>query len=298
MPRQFSFDSHVDRKRFGQHDLDLDDPSTSDQYNEGTAALRKILAKNNVPSAKAERAIQEVVQAAVEQRYALPRLLRVQSKRKSAAQNRVTLIMRLEELLRTIQNVSPASADMLGQAMAAHSSLMYFDTETFASLLNSFREILSHGTSEEQQQGDRCQDIALAWEGAPATTRNAVEAALRRSAIPTDPSDFLKKTVELLREFAPPRSLKVAPTWQSSLRMAQIFQSVGLKIGTSYDWKNGKDHEGPFQRFCAAAFRAAGVHVRISRRQTKRLQSKPRTKPIAAITGQHAPALPAPTVSA
>jgi hypothetical protein len=45
MARQFSFDSHSDRKQFRLHHLDLNDPATSKRYNMAVDDMRSILAK-------------------------------------------------------------------------------------------------------------------------------------------------------------------------------------------------------------------------------------------------------------
>jgi hypothetical protein len=161
----------------------------------------------------------------------------------------------------------------------------YFDTETVQALLQRLDSAVPDA-SNEQHGADRWQAIALSWEGAPPTTRNAVEAELRRSGIPLDAGEFLNTLITLLRASAPPRIAKVSVTRELSIRIAEVWGSLGLKVGAAYDGMYGKNIKSSFEQFCAAALRAVGVDARISRRQIKWLIKDAKEKERRARTNQ------------
>jgi hypothetical protein len=272
MAREFSFDSSLARKRFHPHALDLHDAATSQRYHEAIDVVRSILAKSNIPSAKAALAIREALKAAGAQQYARARRIELQRRRKSSAQNLSVLVECLEELVQRIQDAPSASQRALNDIMIANYE-KYFDTETFVALFQSFKDALPNVSNGERlRDGSIWQDIAVCWEGAPPSTRNAVESELRHSATRLDAKEFVKHIIVLLQTFWPERNAKAALTREFCLRMSEVWRSMGLKVGAAYDWKIGKNCESLFEQFCSAALRAVGNDTKIARRQTRRLQ--------------------------
>jgi hypothetical protein len=103
--------------------------------------MKGILAKRSIPEAKADHAIAQTLEAAAD--HQLQRL-----RQKQSHQNRVrsagdvgNLIARLEELVEAIARLPPVSKKKLNSIVADHAE-QFFDTETFASMIQGIADAL------------------------------------------------------------------------------------------------------------------------------------------------------------
>jgi hypothetical protein len=272
---------YIKRMRLGTKDLELSDPTTASQFERNSQEMRGILAAAKIPSAKMKDAIEQTLDAAVDHRLQGTRQQDRRRDRLYAKDTVKKLIERLTELAAAIAKLPPTAKKRLNTIVASHTK-EFFDTETFAAIINDIAVALPK--LEPRRRGQDAFDvidqpiagivrtappeIIDLWEIMSAATRQQIEQKLRRSAAKKSAIDFLRQLVLLLKRFSP-RSGAGRRTIQRQYieRVGKIWRALGLRVGRAYDGSKGKSVESRFQRYCRLALAAVGDSLQISGRQ-------------------------------
>jgi len=272
---------YVKRMRLGTKDLDLSDPTTASQFERNGQEMRGILAAAKVPSAKMKHAIEQTLDAAVDHRL---QGVRQEDRRRDRLYAKDTvnkLIERLTELAAAIAKLPPTAKKRLNTIVASHTK-EFFDTETFAAIINDIAVALPK--LEPRRRGQDAFDvidqpvagivrtappeIIDLWETMSAETRHKIEQKIRHSAAKKSAIEYFRQLVLLLNRFSP-RSGAGRRTIQRQYieRVGKIWRALGLRVGRAYDGSKGKSVESRFQRYCRLALAAVGDSLQISGRQ-------------------------------
>jgi hypothetical protein len=283
----------VERMRLGANDLDLTDPTMASQFERNQQEMRGILAAAKIPSAKMKDAIEQTVDAAVDHRL---QGMRQEDRRRDRLYAKDTvkkLIERLTELAAAIAKLPPTAKKRLNTIVASHTK-EFFDTETFAAIINDIAVALPK--LEPRRRGQDAFDvidqpivgivrtappeIIDLWETMSAETRQHIEQKLRRSAAKKSAIEYFRQLVLLLQRFSP-RSKAGRRTIQRQYieRVGKVWQGLGLRIGRAYDGMKEKSVESRFQRYCRMALAAVGDNSQISGRQILAVNNDLRKKP-------------------
>ena len=281
----------VGRMRMRLKDFDWTNGAIAVQLKRNREDMKGILAKKRIPEAKADHAITQTLEAAAD--HQLQRLRQKQShkNRVRSAGDVGKLIARLEELVEAIARLPPVSKKKLNSIVADHAE-QFFDTETFASMIQGIADALPKLAPKRRAMDARdVIDRPIAgvirtsplklielWEAMSAETRRGVEQAVRGSMAKRSAIKFLRRLVVLLEKFSPQAKLGRLPTIQRRYieRVKKIWEALGLRIGRAYDGINSRSVESSFQRFTRLALAAVGDDSVISRRQI----AKPKTKQV------------------
>ena len=271
----------------------LNDPSAQAQWEQAMIKMRKVLARKKVPGRLAERAIKEVLKAAVDRQFDLLNSEVYRRNHKHAKSELNKLVRRLKRLSKAISELSTGSRKNLRAVVALHVSES-FDTEEFAALLRAMaialpsmkparlsNMILRLINGAEGDFKEPNAEVFLArglvlvdlWEIIPAETRAAVELKVRQLKARGTASGFILKLAIMLKEFSPrsTRGRKSAVDRDFNRRALAIWRHMGLQPGRGSDADKVKKTEGSFQQFCSAALTAVDDGAKISTRQVRKL---------------------------
>jgi hypothetical protein len=272
----------VSRMRMGVDDLDLTDPAKASQFERSREEMGNILAEKKISDAKAKHAIALTLAAAADHQLQSLRQSDSQRDRVRSAGDVGKMIARLEELVDAIAKLPPVSKKKLNAIVANHAK-QFFDTETFAAMIQGIADALPKLAPKRRAQDaldviDQSvagvirtspPELIERWETMSAETRREVEQAVRGSTAKRSAIKFLRRLVVLSDEFSPQAKLGRLLTIQRRYieRVSKIWQALGLRIGRAYDGMNSRSVESSFQRFARLALAAVGDDSVISRRQ-------------------------------
>ena len=283
----------VKRMRLGTKDLDLTDPTTASQFKRNRQEMRRILVSTKILGAKIQHAIEQTLDAAVDHRL---QDMRQEDTRRDRLRSKAaveTLIKRLTELAAAITKLPPTAKKKLNAIVATHAE-QFFDTETFAAIINDIAAALLK--LEPRKRGQDAfnvidqpipgitrtapPEIIDLWGTMSAGARQQLEEKIRRSVPKKSAIKFLGQLALLLKRFSS-RSKAGRRTIQRQYieRVGKIWRSLGLRIGRAYDGMKRKSVESRFQRYCRLALAAVGDSSQISGRQIVAVNNDLRKKP-------------------
>jgi len=253
--------------------------------------MRAILAKKKIADDKAKRAINKTLEIAADHQLQPLRQNKNLQDRLQSARNVRTLIKRLQELTEVIAKLPPVSRGKINAIVARHAA-QFFDTETFADLIEATANTLATLSPRRRAQhaldvidqpvvgvtGTAPSKLVELWETMSAETRRLVEEEVRHSTAPKSAVKFFRQLATLLNKHLPRAKSERRRTLQRQYiqRVEAVWASLGLKAGRAYDPDQDKNIESRFQRFASLALAAVGGYAVISRRQIAELKKSER----------------------
>jgi hypothetical protein len=190
----------------------------------------------------------------------------------------------------------PTAKGQLNKRVSAILRQATFDTEIFVEIIDAITSVLpqlaprrtaDHVFSiihPDPTEGRRSPMIDQ-WETMPATTRPEIESLLQQNKPLTSLVQWLNLVIDLL-DYCRPALRVGAPRAISQpfvLRVAAVWESLGLHVGLAYDFflhpptdgaiGRGGRVESSFQSYCRAALTAFGDATTISARQIANYKS-------------------------
>lgn len=295
---------YVLRIRLRGSDFDFgSDPETAASFTKCINEMRRILVRNrHISVITADRAILKTLEAAVDFQFAH---LRYRSLKTVEAQSLGAidrLIISLRELSDAIARLPPTPKGELNKRVFAILRQGTFDSEVFIEIIETITATLP-GLSPrrladqvfsiihpEPTDSWRSPIIDL-WEAMPATTRVNVEGLVQQANTSTSVVQWLNRLVDLLSRNrpAPKQGAPHSITQAFVLRIATIWQSLGLDAGLAYNFSRhvapdgetrGGRVESGFQRYCHAALTALGDPTKISARQITNYKNMRKKTPV------------------
>jgi len=275
------------------------DPAKAIESERARNEMKAMLGKLKIPEDRAERAIGQMLEAALDQQ------LESQWRDKNLADFERSLdglkllTQHLKRAAQAIKKLSPVSKGELNKIVAAP-DWRHFDTEIFAEFVQTILKALSElspqrfaeearsamdgsfpaGMDQEVFKAERTAPpvVIELWDAIPAQTRTQVEAALRSRPRSAGSSAIkaLDRLVALLKQHRPrmPKGNYHSVQRRYVKRIARICEGLGIYVGRVFDWKKGKQRESRAQRLARLALVAVGDSAQISGRQIANLKSQ------------------------
>jgi hypothetical protein len=249
----------------------------------------KLLNKKNVPQKKAEWAIRQTLDIAVNHQLDLARREQYFANCAIAKKHLRQLRKQVNSLVQALSKLPPASKGKLNKIIRVQ-DWRQFDTEALAEIIRAMMDTLPkvspHCYAEEARSAISdtilrdSKEYAVAqivrtappailvlWEMIPAQTRTKVEEDIRTLSLGISVLDFFQHLpIVLAKSPGRMRDGRTAIERVFAQKIAWVWRALGLRVGRVFG-------ESYFQQYCRRALSAVGDDTRISGRQVRRLKA-------------------------
>jgi hypothetical protein len=268
--------SYVDRIKIKSRDL----PRTAGRR-QAKDEMLKILIEKKIDTALARKAVEDTLDAAADHRLARLRHAKLQAVQQYSLTRLDELVEILKRLANEVSALPPDSKGDLNLNLGDLRKEGKFDTEMFFAFIHRLEAQLPNVSPRVRASRSlgiivsEGETLRGSWEAMPASTRfhteRKIEALRRKTSL-----ELLRLMPLLLEKFRPSKPIGAPPSLDFRFvnTVDDIWQKLQPPGRRQYRGLNGRHADGPFHRFCNAAFRGVGNAGEISSNQLSKLKRK------------------------